>query len=62
MVDQRDIKNPEYWRARVGEARAQADQMRDPRAKRALLGIAENYDQLAERTEAMIRRSKPPAS
>jgi hypothetical protein len=62
MVDQRDIKDPKYWRARAGEARAQAAQMRDPRAKRALLGIAENYDQLAERTEAMARSTKPPTS
>jgi hypothetical protein len=60
MVDQRDVKDPKYWRARAKEARTQADQMPDAKARRALLGIAENYDQLAERAEAMVRSSKPP--
>jgi hypothetical protein len=60
MVDQRDIKDPTYWRARAEEARAQAGKMRDPKTKKALLGIAENYDQLAERAEAIIKSGKPP--
>jgi hypothetical protein len=38
----------EYWRARADEALAQARQMSDVEAKRSLLAIAENYEQLAE--------------
>jgi hypothetical protein len=44
------------------QACAEADQMLDPKVKRALQGIAENYDQLAERTEAMVRSTKPTTS
>jgi hypothetical protein len=61
MVEPRDIKDPKYWRARAEEARAQAGKIRDPKAKQALLGIAANYDQLAERTEAMINSRKRPS-
>jgi hypothetical protein len=32
----------------------------DQRTKRALLAIAENYDELAERTEAVINSKKLP--
>jgi hypothetical protein len=51
---------PEYWRARAEEARAQADQMRQPDAKQALEKIAVIYDQLAEQAEAAGKGSKPP--
>jgi hypothetical protein len=37
-----------YWRARADEALAEARQTSDVEAKRALLAIAENYEQLAE--------------
>ena len=40
--------DPEYWRERAEEARAQAEEMHDAKAKRTLLGIAESYDKLAE--------------
>jgi hypothetical protein len=43
----------DYWRQRAASARAQATQMRDPRAKRTLLEIAHNYEQLAEQAEAI---------
>ena len=51
------LGDPEYWRSRAEEARAQADQMRDPDAKRTLLNIAKNYDQLAEQAEAYLQGS-----
>jgi hypothetical protein len=41
----------DYWRGRAEEARAQASEMRTPEARRTLLSIAENYDQLAEQAE-----------
>lgn len=41
-----------YWRGRALEARAQANRVRDARRKAMLLGIADNYDELAEQIEA----------
>jgi hypothetical protein len=46
----------EYWSRRAAEARAQASEMRDEKARRSLLEIADNYDQLAAQAEA-IRKS-----
>jgi hypothetical protein len=48
----------DYWRERAAEARAQAAEMRDPVAKRTLLAIAENYEQLAAQAE-VIRKTSP---
>jgi hypothetical protein len=52
-----DRLGADYWRERAQKARAQANDMGDPRASCALLAIAENYDQLAEQAEA-IRKSR----
>ncbi len=38
---------PEHWLSRADEARAIADQMNDPTAKRAMLNIAVQYERLA---------------
>jgi hypothetical protein len=46
------LMDTEYWLGRAEEARAQASEMRDPDARRTLLEIAENYQQLAEQAEA----------
>jgi hypothetical protein len=51
-----------YWRERAEESRAQAEQMRDPTAKRTLLAIAQNYDQLAEQAERVRLASFPSQS
>lgn len=40
----------EYWRRRAEEARTQAAAMH-PGARRALLDIAKNYEQLAEQAQ-----------
>jgi hypothetical protein len=53
-----DRFGPQHWRERAEEARAQASQMHDPSARRTLLEIAENYDQLAEQAET-IRKTRP---
>jgi hypothetical protein len=47
------LGDPAYWRARAEEARTQASEMKDPRARQTLLDIAENYDQLAEQQERL---------
>jgi hypothetical protein len=45
------LNDPEHWRQRAEEARAIADGIADPEAKRTMLRIAEGYDHLAERAE-----------
>jgi hypothetical protein len=39
-----DRLGADYWRERAKEARDQASAMRDEKARRALLGITENYE------------------
>jgi hypothetical protein len=53
------LMDTEYWLARADEARAHATEMRDPDAKRTLLEIAENYQQLAEQAEARRKTGAP---
>ena len=48
----------EYWRERARLARAQAIARRDVEGRRALLHIADNYDQLADQA-ARLRRTSP---
>jgi hypothetical protein len=52
----------EYWRERAEEARVQADQMRDPAARRTLLEIAQNYEQLADQAERLRMANFPSPS
>ena len=47
-----DIDVAEHWRTLAAEARARADEMSDPEAKRIMLSIAEGYKRLARRAEA----------
>ena len=47
------VKDAAYWRRRAEEAQAQAEELRDPAARRLLLGIADNYNQLAQQAEAL---------
>jgi hypothetical protein len=51
------ISDPKHWRDRAKEASAIADEMKDPDAKQAMLGIARNYVLLAERAEARAKGS-----
>jgi hypothetical protein len=47
--------DPQHWRDLAMEARAKADQMKDPRSKRRMLGLANFYENLAERLEPRLR-------
>lgn len=49
------MKNdPKHWRQLAQEARAAADQLDDPVAKRTMLEIAESYEELASIAEKSI--------
>ena len=48
MTDQESSK---YWRKRAAEARELAAEILDPRSKKTLLDLAEDYDQRAEEAE-----------
>jgi len=54
------VNDPKHWRMRAEEARALADKMSDELSKKMMLGIAEDYDRLAERAEERAKR--PPQS
>ena len=48
-----------HWRKLAAEARARADEMADPEAKRIMSSIAEGYERLAQRADAR-KNSKNP--
>jgi hypothetical protein len=50
--------DPKHWRLLAHDARAAADQLDDPDAKRTMLEIAEGYEQLASLAEKKTA-SKP---
>jgi hypothetical protein len=52
------VGDPEYWRQRAEEARAVAAQMMDPHTRAAMLGIAQDYEKLAQLVEQK-RAGKP---
>ena len=43
------INDPKHWLDRAKEARALAEQMSDPEAKRTMLKNADDYERLAQR-------------
>jgi hypothetical protein len=50
-VTSRLVNDPAHWRERAAEARRMADQMTDPVTQRVMLGIADDYDRIAERAQ-----------
>jgi hypothetical protein len=45
------INDPKHWLDRAREARAIAEQIGDPEAKRTMLKNADDYERLAQRAE-----------
>jgi hypothetical protein len=52
------IGDPEYWRQRAEEARAIAVQMMDAHTKAVMLGIAQDYEKLAEHAEQRADKTR----
>jgi hypothetical protein len=52
MADRSFLNDPKHWRDRAEEARSRAGQLGDPQSKSAMLGIAQDYELLAERAKA----------
>jgi hypothetical protein len=53
------VNDPQHWLDRAKEARALAEAIVDLEAKRMMLGIADNYERLAQRAEERAARLIP---
>jgi hypothetical protein len=51
------MNNAQHWRDRAEEARANAEQMNDPEAKRQMYEIAGGHERLAQRAEQRLREA-----
>jgi hypothetical protein len=49
------INDSKHWRERAEEARAVAEQLTDEKSREAMLRIAKDYDQLAERAKRRLQ-------
>jgi len=49
------VNDPRYWRSRAEEARTIADEMKHGNTKEIMLRIADDYERIAEMTEARLR-------
>jgi hypothetical protein len=54
MINASMHDDPKHWRQLAQEARAAADRLDDPDAKRTMLEIAEGYEELASIAEKNI--------
>src|SRR5262249_25855069 len=50
------INDPKHWRKGAEEARTVADELTDPDAKRRMLRVADDYEELARRAERRLKR------
>jgi hypothetical protein len=50
-MQSRFINDPKHWRERAQEARVLADRIDDKGAQQLMLGIARDYERLAQRAE-----------
>jgi DNA mismatch repair ATPase MutS len=51
LMPEHPINDPKHWRRRAKEARALAEQIADPEAKRTMLKNADDYERLAQRAQ-----------
>jgi hypothetical protein len=50
--------DPKHWRQRAEQARVLAGQMSDDASREMMLGIAKDYERLAERAEQLAREER----
>jgi hypothetical protein len=48
------VDDPEHWRAKAAECRAQAATMQHPRYRETLVAVAEAYERLAASAQAAM--------
>ena len=53
------INDPKHWLNRAKEARALAEQIDDPEAKRTMLKNADDYERLAQRAQERAAGRQP---
>jgi predicted Rossmann-fold nucleotide-binding protein len=54
------INDPKHWRKRAEQARALADELTDAEAKRRMLKLVGDYEELAKRAEKRLRETQKP--
>jgi hypothetical protein len=52
------ITDPKHWREREQQARALADKLPDAEAKRRMLKLVGDYEELAKRAEKRLRETQ----
>jgi hypothetical protein len=56
------LNDPLHWQGRAEEARAMAEEIRDPGAKATMLRVAQDYDDMASRAEARCKAQRGGSS
>ena len=56
------INDSKHWRDRAAEMRVLSDEIKDSKAQRMMLKLANDYDKLADRAEDRAARDMPGPS
>ena len=56
------LDNAKYWRSRAEEARVVAESLEDAQSKQIMLGIARDYERIAELAEQRVKSGGLPAA
>lgn len=52
------INDPKHWRIRARQARICANELSNPKPKRRMLKLAEDYEELARRAERRLHKRR----
>ena len=56
------LDNAKYWRSRAEEARLLAESLEDAQSKQIMLGIAGDYERMAELAEQRVKSGGLPSA
>ena len=56
------LDNPKYWRGRAEEAHLIAESLEDTQSKQSMLGIAGDYERMAEVAEQRVESGGIPSA